>query len=230
MLSEEQKEKIKEQLLKQIENFPEEKREEAKKQILSMDSETLENFLKKNNLIKDSSDSPNPSNSQKNGGCLFCSIISGEINSYKIGEDEKAIAILELNPISKGHSLIIPLKHDIEKIDEETKNLAEKISERIRKELSPKEVKLFATEIFGHKIVNVLPIYNEEDSNSGRKKATEEELKELQEILTKDKTIEQKDKETDEKIQKDNKNTQKEESDIEPKITDENTWLPVRIP
>lgn len=58
----------------------------------------------------------------KKDDCIFCKIVSGEIPSRKIYEDEDVIAIMDLNPTSKGHSLIIPKEHytDIYDIDEET--------------------------------------------------------------------------------------------------------------
>lgn len=58
----------------------------------------------------------------KKDDCIFCKIVSGEIPSRKIHEDEDVIAIMDLNPTSKGHSLIIPKEHytDIYDIDEET--------------------------------------------------------------------------------------------------------------
>ncbi|MCR4261096.1 MAG: HIT domain-containing protein [Candidatus Colwellbacteria bacterium] len=43
--------------------------------------------------------------------CVFCSIISGEIPSYKLYEDEETLAFLEIDPSSPGHALIIPKKH-----------------------------------------------------------------------------------------------------------------------
>ncbi|PSH00612.1 MAG: HIT family protein [Nanohaloarchaea archaeon SW_7_46_7] len=49
--------------------------------------------------------------------CIFCKIIDGEIPSHKIYEDENMIAILDANPVSKGHTLVIPKKH-IETIHE----------------------------------------------------------------------------------------------------------------
>jgi len=53
MLTPEQAEQVKKQLAEQIEkSFPEDKKEFAKKQVENMDSEQLEEFLKKNQLIK----------------------------------------------------------------------------------------------------------------------------------------------------------------------------------
>lgn len=43
--------------------------------------------------------------------CIFCKIINKEILSKIIYEDEKVIATLDINPQSKGHTLIIPKEH-----------------------------------------------------------------------------------------------------------------------
>jgi histidine triad (HIT) family protein len=43
--------------------------------------------------------------------CVFCRIISGEIPSLRVYEDEECIAALDINPASPGHTLIIPKVH-----------------------------------------------------------------------------------------------------------------------
>jgi histidine triad (HIT) family protein len=43
--------------------------------------------------------------------CIFCKIIKGEIPSFKVYEDEKVFAFEDINPISEGHTLLIPKKH-----------------------------------------------------------------------------------------------------------------------
>jgi histidine triad (HIT) family protein len=43
--------------------------------------------------------------------CIFCKIIKGEIPSYKVYEDEKTFAFLDINPINVGHTLVIPKNH-----------------------------------------------------------------------------------------------------------------------
>ena len=43
--------------------------------------------------------------------CLFCKIISGEIPSDKVYEDEDTIAFLDINPVAYGHTLVVPKKH-----------------------------------------------------------------------------------------------------------------------
>ena len=46
---------------------------------------------------------------------IFTKIINGEIPSYKIYEDEKTYAFLDINPETKGHTLVIP-KNEVDKI------------------------------------------------------------------------------------------------------------------
>lgn len=43
--------------------------------------------------------------------CIFCKIASGEVPSQKIYENESFIAILDIKPLTKGMSLVIPKKH-----------------------------------------------------------------------------------------------------------------------
>ena len=43
--------------------------------------------------------------------CIFCKIIKGEIPSSKVFEDEHVYAFLDIAPINKGHTLVIPKKH-----------------------------------------------------------------------------------------------------------------------
>lgn len=58
--------------------------------------------------------------------CIFCKIIKGEIPSYKIYEDESFISFLDINPVSKGHALIIPKNH-IEWMQEAEDSLISKV-------------------------------------------------------------------------------------------------------
>ncbi len=43
--------------------------------------------------------------------CIFCRIIRGETPSYKIYEDERTLAFLDISPSAPGHTLIIPKAH-----------------------------------------------------------------------------------------------------------------------
>ncbi len=43
--------------------------------------------------------------------CIFCAIAAGEIPSFKVYEDDLVLAYLDINPFSKGHTLVIPKNH-----------------------------------------------------------------------------------------------------------------------
>ncbi len=43
--------------------------------------------------------------------CIFCQIIRGEIPSFKVWEDEKTFAFMDINPVHDGHALVIPKEH-----------------------------------------------------------------------------------------------------------------------
>ena len=45
--------------------------------------------------------------------CIFCKIIDGELPSYKVYEDKRIVAFLDINPINKGHLLVIPKEHHL---------------------------------------------------------------------------------------------------------------------
>ncbi|KAM1044291.1 hypothetical protein FF1_035402 [Malus domestica] len=44
-------------------------------------------------------------------GCVFCKIIRGESPAFKLYEDDVCLCILDTNPLSRGHSLVIPKSH-----------------------------------------------------------------------------------------------------------------------
>jgi len=65
--------------------------------------------------------------------CIFCKIVTKEIPSEKVCESENFIGILDVNPISKGHTLIISKKHYENILDfptEYSKELIELIKKR----------------------------------------------------------------------------------------------------
>lgn len=43
--------------------------------------------------------------------CLFCKMAAGEIPCSKVYEDEHILAFMDINPVSKGHTLVIPKGH-----------------------------------------------------------------------------------------------------------------------
>jgi histidine triad (HIT) family protein len=43
--------------------------------------------------------------------CIFCDIIDGELPSHKVLETDEVVAFLDVNPVSKGHTLVVPKEH-----------------------------------------------------------------------------------------------------------------------
>lgn len=70
--------------------------------------------------------------------CIFCKIANGEIPSNTLYEDEDFRVILDIEPATKGHALIIPKKHfaNLYELDEEHASkafvLAKKMAEKIK--------------------------------------------------------------------------------------------------
>jgi len=167
-ITEEEASKIKEQLLTQLDNFPEEKREQIKNQINSMTLEQVENFIKQNNLT------------HLGGQCIFCSIVANDVPCHKIAEDKNNLAILEINPEVRGHCLVIPKEH-LDEIPESTKLLAQEVAKKIQRKLRPTEIEINELKIMEHSLLEVVPLYGEKKE---KRKATKKELETLQKIIT----------------------------------------------
>jgi len=64
--------------------------------------------------------------------CIFCAISAGEIPSFKVYEDELVLAYLDINPFSRGHTLVIPKAHSEGLLDTDETTLAAVIA-RVKK-------------------------------------------------------------------------------------------------
>ncbi|MBR0165086.1 MAG: HIT family protein [Lachnospiraceae bacterium] len=79
----------------------------------------------------------------KDPACIFCKIANGDIPSKKIYEDEEFVAILDLAPATKGHTLVIPKEHypDLFAMDEQTASAAmlraRRVAGLLKEKLSP---------------------------------------------------------------------------------------------
>ena len=53
--------------------------------------------------------------------CIFCRIVAGELPSQAVGESERAYAFADVNPATRGHSLVVPRTHaaDVHEISNE---------------------------------------------------------------------------------------------------------------
>lgn len=56
--------------------------------------------------------------------CIFCAIAAGEIPSFKVYEDELVLAYLDINPFTRGHTLVIPKVHSSGLLDTSDETLA----------------------------------------------------------------------------------------------------------
>lgn len=119
---------------------------------------------------------------------IFSKIIAGEIPCYKIYEDEKVLAFLDINPESKGHTLVIP-KKEVDKLydlDDETYNHLMSVCKRISKNMDEKLGARTLWKVVGtdvpHAHVHLTPL-DPEWSYGRTLKLSEVEFKEIQEKL-----------------------------------------------
>lgn len=84
--------------------------------------------------------------------CIFCKIISGEIPSFKIYENEKILAFLDINPVNPGHTLVIPKDHYYNFSDTPEEVLCELI--KVTKKIAPAVLKGAGAESFNLTINN----------------------------------------------------------------------------
>ena len=95
---------------------------------------------------------------------VFAKIVAGEIPCYKIYEDDKTLAFLDIHPESKGHVLVIP-KLEVDKIyelpDEDYKALMDtvkKLSQHLEKQLGARILwKVVGTDV-PHAHVHLMPL------------------------------------------------------------------------
>lgn len=101
---------------------------------------------------------------------IFSRIVAGEIPSYKVAEDENYYAFLDINPLKKGHTLVIP-KQEVDYIfdlDAETlgglHQFAQKVAKAIEKVVPCKRV---AVVVLGlevpHAHIHLIPMDSEAD-------------------------------------------------------------------
>jgi histidine triad (HIT) family protein len=80
--------------------------------------------------------------------CIFCNIVKGEIPCFKVFENNHVLAFEDINPISEGHTLVIPKKHasniwEISDDDLAAIHLASrKIAQALRKVFQPEGIAL----------------------------------------------------------------------------------------
>lgn len=101
---------------------------------------------------------------------IFSRIVKGEIPSYKIAEDERFYAFLDINPLAEGHTLVIP-KQEVDylfDLDPETLSgltlFAQRVAKAIEKEIPCKRigVAVLGLEV-PHAHIHLVPLNRESD-------------------------------------------------------------------
>lgn len=103
---------------------------------------------------------------------IFSKIASGEIPCYKVAEDENYFAFLDINPLTKGHTLVIPKKEEdyLFRLDDPTyvglMLFAKKIALAIQKSVPCKRIGMAVIGLeIPHAHIHLIPINNESDMN-----------------------------------------------------------------
>ena len=123
---------------------------------------------------------------------IFSKIIAGEIPSYKIAENEKFYAFLDINPLVKGHTLVVP-KQEVDYIydlsDEDLAQMhvfAKTVAKAIEKVIPCKRigVAVMGLEV-PHAHIHLIPINSESDMiiSNPKLKLSDEEFKSIANLV-----------------------------------------------
>lgn len=119
---------------------------------------------------------------------IFSRIIAGEIPSYKVAEDDRFYAFLDINPLMKGHTLVVP-KQEVDylfDLDDRTLQdmivFAKRIAEKIKCKIECKKVAMVVLGLeVPHAHIHLIPMNTENDVDFRKKKLelTPEEFTEI---------------------------------------------------
>ena len=56
--------------------------------------------------------------------CVFCAIVAGQSPAIRIHEDDEYLAILDIRPFTRGHTLVLPKRHSVDLTDTPPETLA----------------------------------------------------------------------------------------------------------
>lgn len=119
---------------------------------------------------------------------IFTRIIRGEIPSYKVAEDASFYAFLDINPLTEGHTLVVPKVEQDYLFDLDDRTLAnmilfaKKVAKKMQKNLDCTRI---AVVVLGlevpHAHIHLIPIRNEEDVDFRKPKLnlSDEQFKEI---------------------------------------------------
>lgn len=123
---------------------------------------------------------------------IFSRIIAGEIPCYKIDENERYFAFLDINPLTKGHTLVVP-KREVDYIfdleDAELQEMivfAKQVAAKIKSKIECKKVAMVVLGLeVPHAHIHLIPMNNENDVDFHKNKLilTPEEFTEIAESI-----------------------------------------------
>lgn len=123
---------------------------------------------------------------------IFSRIIAGEIPCYKIDENERYFAFLDINPLTKGHTLVVP-KREVDYIfdleDAELQEMivfAKQVAAKIKRKTGCKKVAMVVLGLeVPHAHIHLIPMNNENDVDFHKNKLTltPEEFTEIAESI-----------------------------------------------
>ena len=109
---------------------------------------------------------------------IFSKIVAGEIPSFKVAEDEDFYAFLDINPMAKGHTLVVPKKTEedyIFRLDDDTyaslMQFSKRVASAIEKAVPCKRIGITVIGLeVPHTHIHLIPINKESDMNIGNPK------------------------------------------------------------
>jgi len=126
---------------------------------------------------------------------IFSKIVNGEIPSWKVAEDENFYAFLDISPVAKGHTLVIPKKEVdyLFDLDDETyaglQLFAKKVAKGIKKAIPCQKVGVMVLGLeVPHAHIHLVPMQSEADLMNFRNKLslTKEEMAEITASIAKE--------------------------------------------
>lgn len=122
--------------------------------------------------------------------CLFCKIVKSELPCYNVYEDKNYLAFLDINPASKGHTLVIPKKHyqwvyEVENFGDYWET-ALKVTKKIQRALKPIFISYFTHGLLvPHAHIHIIPRYEKEKVLPEQKQVDKKELEEVLKLINK---------------------------------------------
>ena len=106
--------------------------------------------------------------------CIFCKVVAGEIRSEVVDSDERTISVMDINPATRGHVVVIPRAHSDNLLDVSEEDLAatmaavRRLVERMNETIEPDGFNILnnmgraAWQSIFHFHVHVIPRYEDD--------------------------------------------------------------------